>query len=79
MTAFCKYRHVFGKEKEGIHSYRVFNIAIVDLLATLVAAVIISLFAKVNVVLVFFVLMVLSVLLHKLFCVESTLTKTILP
>lgn len=33
---------MFGKVDEGVHYYRVFNIAIVDVLATIVGAYIIS-------------------------------------
>jgi hypothetical protein len=27
---FCKYKNIFGEEGKGVHSYRIFNIAIVD-------------------------------------------------
>ena len=27
---FCKYRDIIGKVGEGIHSYRLFNIAVLD-------------------------------------------------
>ena len=40
----CKYRHIFGKENTGIHSIRLFNIAIVDLTLTILAGVWISYF-----------------------------------
>lgn len=76
---FCKYRHIFGKEGEGVHSLRIFNIAIVDLALTFVAAYIIGFYTKWSILLTFVVLMVLSVFVHKLFCVESTLTKMIFP
>jgi len=32
----CKYKNVLGKPKEGIHKYRIFNIAIVDTLVTII-------------------------------------------
>ena len=38
MFHFCKYKDIFGKPKEGVHSYRIMNIAIVDVLATILLA-----------------------------------------
>ena len=44
MTDFCntefaeKIRILFGKPKEGIHSYRIYDIAVLDFIVTLVAA-----------------------------------------
>ena len=31
----CQYKDIFGKVGEGIHSYRFFNIAIADVLLTI--------------------------------------------
>ena len=42
VNMFCEYRHIFGKEGEGAHSYRVFGIAAVDLVLTILVAVLIS-------------------------------------
>ena len=30
MKNLCKYSELFGKVKEGVHSYRIYDIAIVD-------------------------------------------------
>jgi hypothetical protein len=38
----CKYKNFFGKPGEGAHSYRIFNIAIVDLGLTILVAYILS-------------------------------------
>ena len=35
MLEFCKYKDLFGKPGEGVHSYRIFNIAIVDVILTI--------------------------------------------
>lgn len=42
----CEYKNIFGEPNTGIHSYRIFNIAIVDTLATIVVAIIITLVIK---------------------------------
>jgi len=73
----CKYKDIFGKPKKGIHSYRIFNIAIVDTLLTIVLAFIISYSFKKTFFLVFLILMIISIIVHKIFCVETTLTNLI--
>jgi len=72
----CKYKDIFGKVGEGGHSLRFFNIAVVDTLLTFVAAYIINSYLKTDsLLLIFFILIILSILIHKAFCVETTLTK----
>ena len=39
----CKYKNIFGKVGKGVHSYRIFNIAIVDVILTFLLAFIIQL------------------------------------
>jgi hypothetical protein len=73
--SLCKYRDSFGKVGTGVHSLRLFNIAIVDTLLTLVLAYIINSYLKSNLLIIFFILLVLSIFIHKAFCVETTLTK----
>lgn len=78
MTFLCEYRHIFGKEKEGIHSYRFMNIAIMDVLFTFIGAIIIGYYFKLNIILVFIFLIILGTIIHYLFCVETTITKMFL-
>jgi uncharacterized membrane protein len=73
--SFCKHKDIFGKPNEGVHSYRLFNIAIVDLVFTIIGAYLLSLyFTNYNFFTILFVLLVLALLLHKLFCVDTTVT-----
>jgi hypothetical protein len=71
----CKYRDIFGKVGTGVHSFRFLNIAIVDTLLTLAAAYVINSYLQSNLLIIFFILIVLSIVIHKAFCVETTLTK----
>ena len=71
----CKYRDIFGKVGTGVHSLRFFNIAVVDTLLTLLLAYIINYYLKTNLLIVFIVLLVFSIIIHRIFCVETTLTK----
>ena len=78
MTFLCQYRHIFGKEKEGIHSYRFMDIAIMDVLLTFIGALLIAYYFKLNIILVFIFLIILGTLIHYIFCVETTITKMFL-
>ena len=71
----CKYKDIFGKVGEGAHSVRFFNFAVIDTLLTLVLAYIINYYLKTNLLVIFIVLIILSIAIHRLFCVETTLTK----
>ena len=77
--SLCKHRDIFGKVGQGAHSLRFFNIAVVDTVLTFVAAYIINLYFKSNVFLIFFILLVASIFIHRIFCVETTLTKMFFP
>ena len=55
----CKYKDIFGKPNKGVHSYRLFNFAIVDVLATVFVAYIIAIYYKCNFMYTLFVLFVL--------------------
>ncbi len=73
--SLCKFKDIFGKPREGPHSYRIFNIAIVDTVLTIIIGYLISKYFKLKLVNVLIVLFILSVIIHKMFCVETTLTK----
>jgi len=85
MSGLCKYRHIFGKEGEGVHSLRLFDIAVFDLLGTILIAYGISFYIQKTFYMkesllkifgiTFLILMVLALFLHRLFCVRTTLTK----
>ena len=42
MSGLCKYKDALGKPEKGIHSYRFMNIAIIDVIMTIIAAFIIG-------------------------------------
>jgi hypothetical protein len=70
---------MFGVPGQGVHSYRIFNIAVVDVLATLVLAFIISLLFNVSFFYTSIVLFALGILFHRLFCVRTTIDKLLFP
>ncbi len=71
----CKYKNLFGEPKKGIHSYRIYDIAVLDVLVTVFAGLIISYFTKINLFLVLIILFLSGIYFHKLFCVETTVDK----
>jgi hypothetical protein len=71
------YKDIFGKVGTGVHSLRLFNIAIIDTLLTFLLAYIINSELKSNLLLIFFLLILASILIHRIFCVETTLTKMV--
>ena len=77
--SLCPYSEIFGRVGEGPHSYRIANIAVVDVLATLLGALVISLFFNFNFLYVSAILFVLGIILHRLFCVRTTIDKLLFP
>ena len=72
----CQYKDILGKPGQGIHSYRIFNIAYVDVLFTIIGAYIIYLFfPKINYFVILISLFILGIILHKIFCVRTTIDK----
>lgn len=73
---FCKYKDIFGKPGKGIHSFRIFNIAIADVLLTLLLAFIIHFFLpKYKFVSILLVVFLIGIVLHRIFCVKTTIDK----
>ena len=73
--SLCPYKNIFGKSNEGVHAYRIFDIAIVDLVSTIVAAYLISMYSKQDFKLILLILILLGIIMHNLFCVRSTIDK----
>ena len=75
----CKYKNSLGIPKKGIHSYRLFGVAIVDVIMTIVAAFLISYFFKYSFITTLLTLFILGIVLHRLFCVRTTIDKLLFP
>ena len=74
----CKYKDIFGKPNTGAHTFRVFDIAVVDVVVTFILALCIWFVIDkkkniYNLVFIFVILIVISVPIHKLFCVDTKL------
>jgi len=74
----CQYKDIFGEVGKGIHSYRIFNISVVDVLLTILGAFIIWRFIpKYSFLYILISLFLLGIILHHIFCVRTTLDKVI--
>ncbi len=77
--SLCKYKDIIGKPNTGIHSYRIFNIAYIDVLVTLLGAYVISLYVSYTFTTVAIVVFIVGIIAHRLFCVRTTVDKTLFP
>ena len=75
----CKYKNSLGVPNEGVHAYRLFGVAIVDVVMTIIGAFMISYFFKYNLLYTTIFLFVLGIIAHRLFCVRTTVNKIIFP
>ncbi len=68
----CEYKNILGEVRKGVHSVRLFDIAIIDVLLTFVSAYIICMvFPELNLPMVTVSLFGLGIILHRLFCVRT--------
>ena len=76
-----RYKNIFGEPGKGVHSYRLFNLAIVDVISTFFLSLFIWLFFKNrtlnNYVYITLFCFFLGILLHHLFGVKTTVDKII--
>jgi len=79
MVSLCKYKNALGIPNEGIHSYRLFGLAIIDVIMTIIGAFIISYFLKKSFLYTLIIIFILGIILHKVFCVRTTIDKIIFP
>jgi len=75
----CTYKNSLGEPGKGIHSYRLFGIAIADVIMTIIGAYLISYFFKLSFVKTLIILFLLGIILHNIFCVKTTVDKILFP
>lgn len=77
MCIFQKYSNIFGEEKKGLHRFRIYDIAIIDVILTILAAIIISYYTKYKFFIILIILFILGIIMHYLFGVNTTINKKI--
>lgn len=72
----CQYKDILGKPNEGVRQkLRLFDISIIDVILTIILGLLLARIFKItkfNGVLVSFLL---SIIFHKIFCVDTTINK----
>lgn len=71
----CPFKDIFGKPGEGVHSYRIFGMAAVDWITTILGAMLLAWKTETNFFIVFAGLVVLGEVLHWYFCVDTAVMK----
>jgi hypothetical protein len=79
MVDLCKYKNIFGEVGTGAHSYRFFNIAVVDVSLTILAAYFFSWLTKFSFFYCAITLFILGIFVHRAFCVRTTVDKLVFP
>jgi hypothetical protein len=75
MQGLCKYKDILGKPREGIRKYRIFDISIMDTAVVIIFGFFISRYMEWNLWLTLFVLFILGIIVHKIFCVRTGIDK----
>jgi hypothetical protein len=71
----CKYKNIFGAPGEGVHSFRIFNLAVIDVVFTVIGAYAISLYTKFTFATSLVGLFLLGIFFHYICCVDTTIAK----
>ena len=79
MNGLCKYKNSLGEPKKGIHSYRFMGLAIADVIMTIIGAYLLSSLLKISFLYTLLSLFISGIILHRLFCVRTTIDKFLFP
>lgn len=71
----CSYKNIFGAPNTGLHSIRLLDIAIVDVIMTLIGAYLFSVYFKIKLVYTIVGFFTFGIICHRLFCVRTTVDK----
>lgn len=75
----CDYRDVFGKPNEGAHKYRIFGVAAIDTILVIIVGFYIHYMKGWNLFTVLAVLFISGIIMHRAFCVRTTIDKLLFP
>ena len=73
----CQYKDIFGRPREGAHAYRIFDIAVVDVAATVLLAFVIARLFGLSFWKSLVVLFIIGIISHRAFCVRTTVDKLV--
>jgi F0F1-type ATP synthase assembly protein I len=70
---------MFGKSGEGVHAYRIANIAVMDVMVTVIVAVVLSKIFMISFWKMLVGLLILGIVVHRQLCVRTTIDKWLFP
>jgi uncharacterized membrane protein len=71
----CRFKNILGESGKGVHSIRIFNISVVDVLLTFLIAYLTK--GNCNYFIVLAIWFILGIILHHIFCVKTTIGQLI--
>jgi len=72
--SLCKYKNIFGESGTGIHSFKLFGVAVVDLFLTILVAQVTKKYNSYSFTQNLIGWLILGYALHRLFCVDDVTT-----
>ena len=79
MFGLCKYKDIFGKPNTGLHSLKILDIAMFDVLCVIIIGMLISNTFKMSLLYTIISIFLLGIILHRLFCVRTTVDRLLFP
>jgi hypothetical protein len=73
----CKYKNIFGEPNKGIHAYRLFDVAIIDVVFTFLGAFIIARIFKISLFYTCAAVFLSGIVAHRLFCVRTKIDRVL--
>jgi hypothetical protein len=77
MASLCQYKDILGEPYKGVHSVRLFNVAIIDVILSILMSYYLSNHFKYDFYTVLLLVLLAGIVLHRLFCVNTTINKLI--
>ncbi len=71
--SLCKWKNIFGEPGKGFHKDRIFGLALWDLVGTIIIIIILSHYMDHAII----IIPLATILIHKLFCVDTAFNKAI--
>ena len=77
MFFFCKYKDIFGKPNTGLHKYRILDIAMIDVIFTILLRKFIQYYFLPDnkIYFILFFCFLAGIIIHRIFCVRTTIDK----
>ena len=73
----CKYKDILGMANKGFHTHGVVGFAYLDLIGTVIISYLLSFITRYKTLYIFLFLFFMSIVLHRVFCVDTVITKMI--